>query len=224
VSEHPTQYALDRVALGAPAPADVAAHVGGCARCASELASRSAAEPPGWLDAVKVSPRAPERARRGWWRLVPLPALAVATAALVAVVLRVGPPRDANDATRPKGTPDVVVYVKRGEQVGAWDGRAPVRPGDRLRVGIRGSGYAHLSIASLASAGEPALLYAGPLAPTGETLLPLAFRVDARGGAEVLSVIASPEPVALAAHAEPPERVRGRGAWSVRLRLPKEMP
>jgi hypothetical protein len=223
VTEHPSPYALDRAALGAPPPPAAAEHVERCARCTSVLA-RDAGEPPAWLEAVKVGPRPPERPRRGWWRLLALPALAGATAALVAVVLRVGPGRPPDAATRPKGTPEVVVYVKRGERVAAWDGRAPVRPGDRLRVGVRGSGYAHLSVASLAPAAEPALLYAGPLAPAGETLLPLAFRVDGRAGAEILSVIAAAEPVALSAHAEAPERVRARGAWSVRLQLAKEVP
>lgn len=225
MSEHPSPYALDRVALGAPPPAGVAAHLSACARCASELEVRRGAEGPSppWLAAVRASP-AP-RPRRRWAWLLPVPALAV-VGIVLAVALRpaqVAQVAPGADATREKGGPAVTVYVKRGDAVSAWDGRSPVRPGDRLRVGVRVAGYAHLSVASLPSPGAPALLYSGPAAPGGETLLPLSFRVDAAGPAEVLSVIASGEPIALSAHAEPPERVRERGAFAVRLQLPKEV-
>jgi hypothetical protein len=223
VSEHPSQYALDRAALGAPVPPEVAAHLARCAPCASAIAARRAADPPPpWLESVRLAPARASRRRWGW--LLPIPALA-ALAVAVPLAFRGDPaPGRGGDGAREKGAPAVTVYVKRGEQVAAWDGRTPIRPGDRLRVGVRGAGYAHLSVASLSAApGEPALLYAGPLAPTGETLLPLAFRVDGRGRAEVLSVIASEEPVGLSAHGEPPDRARARGTWSVRLSIAKEV-
>jgi hypothetical protein len=216
---HPSHLALDRVALGARVEADVAEHVRACARCGAIVAERHLPiDPPPWLASVKVRPGA-ERTRAwrrfGW--LVPIPLAAVALALAL-----VHPPQSGETA-RAKGAPAVTVYVKRGDQVAAWDGRTPVVPGDRLRVGVRAAGYSHLSVASVPPApDQPALLYAGPLAPTGETLLPLAFRVDERGRAEVLSVIASPEPIGLSAHADPPERVRERGGWTVRLQIPKE--
>lgn len=222
MSEHPSQYALDRAALGAPVPPEVAAHLARCAPCAATIEARRSPEAPvPWLARVRLA-AAPRRRRRWWW-LLPIPALAALAAAVPLVLRSAHVAAPGGEATREKGTPIVTVYVKRGEAVTAWDGRTPLRAGDRLRVGVRGPGYAHLSVASLPSPGAPVLLYAGPLAPSGgETLLPLSFRVDGAGQAEVLSVIASGEPVGLGAHAEPPERVRQRGAWTVRLQLPKE--
>jgi len=235
---HPSHLALDLAALAAEAgvPREVADHLAGCAVCAAEVAGRRAAEAaapvPAWLDRVRVAPLPPAPARNAphaagagrrlrWW-LLPIPAAAALAAAVVLLV----PPRPATDLpageVREKGSPAVVVYVKRGERVEPWDGRSPVRPGDRLRVAVRGAGFAHLSVAALQPDADPAVLYAGPAAPRGETLLPLSFLVDAGGTAEELSVILSPEPVAPAAHTRPPGQPSRRGEWTTRLHLAKE--
>lgn len=221
MTEHPSQYALDRAALGAPITPDLAEHLLGCPSCAaaaSRLRAREASPP--WLEGVRVGAPAPRRGRRWRWAIP----LAAALAASVPLALRTGAgaPEPTLGATREKGVPAVVVYVKRGEVVTAWDGRAPLLPGDRLRIGVRAGPYAQLSVASLPSHGNPTLLYAGPLAPRGETLLPVSFRVDADGSAEVLSVIASDAPVGLPAHTEPPGRSSDGRAWRARLELPKE--
>ncbi len=215
---HPSEYALDRAALGARVDDSVAAHLGACPRCAGMVAARRAtSEPPAWLASVPLRAARPPRKRWVW--LLPVPALA-AVAALV--LTRTAPPTSpALDAIRPKGTPIVTIYVKRGELVTPWDGRTPLRPGDRLRVAVRGAGYQELSIASLPPSGAPELLYGGRLERDAETLPPLSFRLDERGGTEVLSIILSMHPVTLSEHARLPGS-GGHGVWAMRLRIPKE--
>lgn len=216
MTSHPSEYALDRAALGA-ATSEVSRHVARCGRCAAAIAARRApVEPPAWLDRVEVRP---ERLRRRRWWLLPLPLVAATAAAVLAIVA--APVRERG--VREKGAPRVTVFVKRGADVAPWDGRARVRAGDRLQLSIRGAGFAQASVASVAGspAGVPAVLWAGPVEPDGETVLPLSFRVDAQGDREVLSVILSARPVAPWQHASAP-RPDG-GDWTTRLELPKEI-
>ncbi len=213
---HPSEYALDRAALGAASP-DVAAHLAECERCSDAVGSRRApGEPPAWLTSVKVGP---ERHRgRRWW-ILPLPVLAVAAAAILVVqggTLRGGPA-----GIREKGAPRVTLYVKRGAVATAWDGRSAIRPGAKLRVSVRAPGYAQASIASLASPDAPAVLWAGPLERDGETAPPLSFRGDAQGDREVLSIVLSTDPVPPWQHAGVPRR--DAHVWSIRLEIPKEV-
>lgn len=223
MTPHPSHYALDRAALGAPLEPAAARHVSGCARCSGIVASRRAATaPPPWLDAVPPPPRA-ERPSSGWprWLAVVPVAAALAAAVVLLPVERTG----TGDAVRAKGAPVVAVYLKREGAVVAWDGRTPVRGGDRLRLGIRGAGFAHVSVATVPRApAPPEILYAGPVAPDGETLLPAAFRVDGRGDEEVLSILLGAAPLPAERHATrcgalPPDR-----CWATRIALPRENP
>jgi hypothetical protein len=217
---HPSQYALDRAALGGPVDAAMSAHLDGCGRCAAIVAERREAPSasPAWLDRVKVSgaPRPP------WWRrlrwVLPIPAVA-ALAALLAVVAL---PRRSAETVREKGAPAVALYVKRGDAVSAWDGKSTIRPGDRLRVGVRGSGFAQVSVASVSPGGEPTVLYSGPVDRVGETLLPLSFRVEGAGATEVLSVALGARPIAPEEHVAPPGSRSRAGTWVIRLHIPKE--
>jgi hypothetical protein len=233
VTHHPSHLVIDRVAIGGEVPAEVARHLETCEACAATVAARRSAEPlPAWAGSLRVAP-APAPSLPGhrhaattprlprWW-LLPLPA---ALALSVAIVLlrgesQSGPALD--DAIREKGSPAVVVYVKRGDAVVTWDGRSPVRPDDRLRLGIRGGGFANLSVASLQPGFAPAVLYAGPLEPRGETLLPLSFLVDAAGGAEELSVILSQRPVDAAVHARAASPPAPPGLWTELVHIPKD--
>jgi hypothetical protein len=232
VTDHPSHLVIDLAALGGEVPDQVTRHLETCPSCAATVAARRTDEPlPAWAGSVRVAPApvaispplrrdAPSRPRLRWW-LLPLPA---AVALSVAIVLLRGESQSgpAVDAIREKGAPAVAVYLKRGGTVATWDGRSPVRPGDRLRLGIRGGGFAHLSVASLQPGSAPALLYAGPLEPRGETLLPISFRVDAAGGAEELSVILSPRPVDAATHARAALPTAPPGLWTALVHIPKD--
>lgn len=228
MTTHPSHLALDLVALGGDAPSDVVRHLESCPACAATVAARRTCEPlPAWAEPLHAAPAPRPRPlsstvwhRLRWW-LLPLPVAAALAAAVVLVrpIPQAGP---AGDSIREKGLPAVAVYVKRGDEVATWDGHTPVQPGDRLRLGIRGGGFAQLSVASLQPGGVPVVLYAGPLEPRGETLLPLSFRVDAAGSAEDLSIILSPRPVAPAAHTQAAGQPVPPGAWTARLHLPKE--
>lgn len=221
MNAHPSQYALDRAALGATVPPAEAAHLSACARCAAIVASRREAPPrPAWLDDVRIPASRPRpRARTallGWAALAPI------VAALVAFLVLPGRQHDA-DGIRPKGVPRVSVYLKRADAVVAWDGRAPVRSGDRLRLGVQGAGYGYVSVASVPPPpASPTVLYAGALSPEGETLLPIGFRVDDRGDAERLSVVLSARPVEPDEHLAKANPGRQDTTWTTRITLPKE--
>lgn len=219
MTQHPSPYALDRVALGEQPDPALAQHLAGCDRCARALSrAQVPLPPPPWLAGLAARRPGRERFRfRRAWLL--LPAFAAAAAG---VALWPGWPEGEGElALRAKGRPDVAVYVKRGAAVAAWNGRSAVRPDDRIRVGVRGGGYAFVSVASLAPSG-PQILYSGPLAEGGETLLPLSFRVDDAAGDELIGVVLSVRPVEPSAHLTADGAGAGPGAWSLRLRIPKE--
>jgi hypothetical protein len=195
---HPTPYALDCVALGEPA-GPLEDHLRTCPECRAYMDERRRAPAiPPWL----------ARRRHRW----PVP-LAVALAAAAAVlVLVVRPP-----AVRVKGPPAVLVYLKRGQVVSAWQPPAPIRPGDLVRLQVRAAGFAHVSVASLPSAGPPRVLYAGPLGGADPHWLPFSLQADAEGEREVLSVVLGTARVDPAAHLAAPA-----GSWATRLTMPKE--
>jgi hypothetical protein len=218
---HASQYALDRAALGAPADPALAAHLRGCERCARIVAERRAAgEVPAWVAQLKVRPTPVPRAR--WWRrlrwLLPIPAVAALAAALLLAYL----PREDGAGLRAKGGPAVALWVKRGEAVSPWDGKSALRPGDRVRLAVRGAGFTHVSIASLAPSGDPTPLYRGTVEREGETVLPLSFRVEPGGPAEVLSVILASRPIDDGEHATAAGAAARRGLWTTRIEIRKE--
>lgn len=217
--DHPSSFRLDAIALGEPTDEALARHLRECSRCAARLAELRRPPPvPAWLDDLA---RPPRRRSFGAWRLAAV--LSPALAAAVAVGLFASTPWRGADGVREKGAPSVALYLKRGEAVSTWDGRAPLRPGDRIRVGIRAAGYRHVSVATIAPSREtPAVLFAGPLRAHGESLLPISFRVDARGGAEVLSVILGDDAISPAEHLAAPPRPPGT-RWTVRFTLPEEL-
>ena len=226
---HLSFLALDGLRLGRTPEAGERAHLTDCAACAGYLqAGAEAAAPavPAWLSraALPGSP-APQRGdvasaraqrvrpmRRPWhWLLAFAPA--AGAAALWLLVVRPQPPvRPATQAAAPalspadgvreKGTPVVHLYVKRDQRVFAWDGKQPVRAGDRLQLDVRRAGFRFVSVAALPPRSDqpPQLLYQGAL-EAGRPLLPISFRVDDRGSEEVLSVILGRDPVPDELHA-----------------------
>jgi hypothetical protein len=210
---HPSSFALDCVALGEP-PGELADHLAGCAGCRAYLEHRTRVPAiPAWLGA---------RPRSRRWGL----ALAAATTVLAAAacLLFVVRPRMTDPAAdeREKGTPVVTIYLKRDDHVSVWDG-GPIRPGDQLRLQVRGGGFRHVSVASLPAGGPPQILYAGVLEGDGPHLLPLSFQADAEGDREVLSVVLGPGELAPAAHLLSPLHPMN-GLWTTRLTMTKERP
>jgi hypothetical protein len=211
--EHPSFLALDGLRLGVP-DAALDAHLAGCARCRGYVqALGEAPAPPAWLEGVPApATRAP---RRPWMAL----SLAFAAAAVLVVALpRAWRPPDAG--VREKGAPVLAVHLKRGAAVFVWDGRTPLREGDRVRLEVHGAAYRFVSVATAGAAGAgPAVMYAGPLAAQGATLLPMSFRVSGAGDEEVLDVLLAKAPIAAEAHARPAPPEDG---WRQRLVLPRE--
>jgi hypothetical protein len=213
---HPSSFALDCVALGEP-QGELADHLAGCAGCRAYLEHRARVPAiPAWLGA---------RPRSHRWGLALAAATALAAAACLLFVVR--PRMTTRDADeREKGPPMVTVYLKRDDRVSAWDGR-PIRPGDQLRLQVRGGGFRHVSVASLPPGGPPQVLYTGVLEGDGPHLLPLSFQADAEGDREVLSVALGPRELAPEAHLDPQLQSHSPsidGLWTTRLTMTKERP
>jgi hypothetical protein len=151
---------------------------------------------------------------------------AAAAAGAAAVILASPKPRPHDMTILPgtlvaaKGSPSVALYLKRGEQVSLWDGHAPVRPGDRLRLEVAAEGLGHVLVAAPGGFAQP--LFSGAIDPKKPALLPTSWLVDDSPGSESLLVVLSAEPLsadeataAVAAHQ------RDGRVWTTELTLPK---
>lgn len=209
---HPSYFLLDRLHLAElrrlpDAETDgVQAHVQDCERCRAYLRSLSAAASsvaPGWVTAS----RAGSRWARLWASLV-RPAVLVPTLSALAVTLVLLGTRglvsdESSQGTgpgpvTPKGGSGVQVYVKRGEQVLLWDGKAALQPHDRIRLEVAGGGFPLVTVATPAEGGgltSLVPLYSGPLRPDVPTQLPASWTLDDRRGVELLYVILSEQPL-----------------------------
>jgi hypothetical protein len=85
------------------------------------------------------------------------------------------------EMTTAKGFPSFAVWVDRGGRVQLWDGRAPFMAGDRIQLRVAAAGFRHL-VVGLEEGGTWSVLYDGPVAPRGESDLPVSFRVDEQPG------------------------------------------
>ncbi len=196
MTDHPSFLQLDRAALGAEVSGETRVHLATCARCQAHLAR--VGEPglvPAWVHAI-------DRPKRRPWILGGAFALAAACAVVAFVLARGSKPGEAEYTTVKSGAPSYTLHVKRGDAVFAWDGVAPIRPGDHLRLEIAASGYTHLRVL----AAHDAPLYEAPIGD-GVTLLPTAWTVDATPGDEVLTIVLGDEP----------------STWRTTLRLPKQL-
>lgn len=228
---HPSFLELDRVALGAPAAPATRAHLEGCERCRAHLArAREAGPVPAW--ALQLG----DRPRRAWWsgpRLAIAGGLVAAAAALLLVVV-VGEQRarvarapetaTAGPAIAAKGSPEVVVHLKRGEVVSTWDGVSPVRPGDLLRLEVVPGENRHVQVLTRdgGPAGRLLVLYSAALEPrAGAVALPFALEVDGAPGPETVIVVLSRAPLEPGALANGTEQVPAAGGWRTTIVLPK---
>ncbi len=218
---HPSFLELDRAALGLRS-AELDQHVETCARCGAYLARvMTRSEPiPAWAR----TPPTPDTRVGGWRAWLPrawpvLATAAVAAVLAVVVVVPESPGRDGPAYIGSKSVPAVAVYIKRGEQVFVWDGRAPLVPEDLIRLKVASTEHGYVTVAG---APEWAVLFAGPLSAEAETALPTSWRVDAAGSEEVLRVIFSTEPLpadeTVRLFSEAP---RTDNLWTTELRLPK---
>jgi len=206
-NSHPSFFVLDRLYMDQRAGVTEEgthaerSHVEGCSRCRAYLAAldREAEKPlPAWTHRQEaVSP---------WTRLYAVlfrPSfVGPALGAVALVLIFLFPFRHRDDpalehpAITAKGGPGVNVYVKRGEHVTLWDGRAPLYPRDRIRLEVAGAGFRHVTVASPKGTGASLTsLYTGPLRMDAPTQLPASWTLDEARGTETLHVILSHRPL-----------------------------
>ena len=216
MSAHPSFYALERRRLGGGTDPGIDAHLAKCARCRAHVDGLDQVPAvPAWLEQAPVEPRQRWAVLRPrMWAVLSL----AGAAAIALLVLRPRPSLD-GDGSRAKGDPVITVHLKRGEIVSRWDGRTPLRAGDRLRLQIDGSRFRFVSVAALAPGAVPQVLYAGALESRGTTLLPLSFRVEGVGDREVIDLVLAPTPPGAELHARPETPT---GIWRQKLVLPRE--
>ena len=210
MSAHPSFLQLDRVALGSADP-EVAAHIQGCENCRAHLGRVQQSPPiPAWVGELSKT-----KQRRTWW----LGGLG-ACAAGIAVLLMIRTPQQPADVGA-KGAPSVAVYVKRGESVSLWDGRAPFAPGDALRLKISPQGFGRIAVASIQKDGITEL-YAGPVTTRGESMLPPSWTLDSAPGPDVLLLVFSQAPLTEDGLRRVAAQLpRTKEIWATRLTLTK---
>lgn len=180
MSEHPSFLTLDRHALGEPTPV-VTSHLTTCAACRAHVEAVMVAAPvPARVLELRPTP-APRWFELRWLQvLVPL----VATAVLAVVLIN----RTPDDDVRAKGSPTAVAWVKRGDDVSAWNG-APLVPGDAVRFQVV---LEHFTRVTVIDATSKTVLYEAVV--TKETTTP-AWTLDATPGGDVVWVVLSNEAV-----------------------------
>jgi hypothetical protein len=152
-------------------------------------------------------------------------AAVIAVAAGIAILLQ--KPREPEPIAYAgtKGQPSLALYVKRAEEVFAWQQDHFVMPGDRLRIEVAGAGFEHITVLSSgASERKRQRLYDAPIAPRGSALLPVAWQVDDAPGDETLVVVLSPAALSedeIATLLDHPERTSE--VWIKRLLLRKRL-
>jgi len=198
-TNHPSYLALDRASLGESTP-EVGAHLEGCAACRSYIASLGEPAPAGGFVVVQRVLRRQQQARRRTWGALPLAAAACGLVAFLKLGHRpFGPGQPPTATSVPyvgeKGFLSVWIYVRHGSNTQLWDGKRSVFVGDRLRLKVDPARFHRVEVYSVKDPDEPALLYAGSVAPGQSATLPDAWEVDAEPGSERLVVVFSNEPV-----------------------------
>jgi hypothetical protein len=218
--QHPSFLELDRLALGAAAPATTA-HVSGCATCREHLEQVRAA--PAMPAGLRDRATAPAPADFGLefpagWRGFARAWLVGGGLAAVAVLLllaRLRPPGDPPEAAYvgDKGLPSVWIYVKHDADLSLWDGVQPLSAGDRLRLKIDPQGHTHAAMFTQdRRASLPAPVWNGALAPGAVNTLPTAWTLEGPADEHLIVVLAqapvSPEEARRFVEEGPP-----KGVW-----------
>jgi hypothetical protein len=225
---HPSYLELDRLALGAPAAPETAAHVAACDRCRAHLDGLGQA--PALPAALRE--RASSTARLAWWRgrLLATTGLAMAVVALVVwkSTLRLdvpdAPPSVAPAADGSKGLPSVWIYVKHDGELALWDGHRPLAAGDRLRFKIDPQDLTHVDVFTRDEGGARAMVpvFGGDLAAGAITTLPGAWQLDASAGRQSLIVVLSKRAISAREAARFVDGGAPAGIWLRRFELRAE--
>lgn len=223
MSEHPSFFELDTYALARTGSPELIRHTASCEQCSAHLAGlRQPEHLPDWARALPPPRR---RFTLPRW-LIPMGTLAVAMGLLVLVVPGVAPDATEHAPDAPyvatKGAPEARILIKRGEQISIWTSSERIAPGDRLRVELHPSGYAHFALVS-PEAGGFSVLAQGALRADPE-LIPGAWEVDGSPRDEVMLVVLSRE---LLSKAQLEEAVatqpRTDAVWTLERRLRKQV-
>jgi len=225
---HPSYLELDRLALGAPATRETAAHVAACDRCRAHLdgLGQVPALPPALRERVDGA------ILRGWLAgrrglLFGATGLAMAVVALVvwkSPLRPDAPPSVAPVSDGSKGLPSVWIYVKHDSELGLWDGQRPLAPGDRLRLKIDPQDLTHVDVFARDEGGARAMvpLFGGGLAPGTITTLPGAWQLDATAARQSLVVVLSNRAISAREAARFVDSGAPAGVWLRRFELRAE--
>ena len=171
----------------------VRGHIDACDACRARLQAQEAHRAAFVAAPVPDAIRALRpKARRPWWQLAGLPALAVAAAALLFVALP-----DGGDGVRLKGGGgDVEVLVQSGGAGDAhvWASGEALRAGDRVQVRVPPGPWSH---AWLSDGRE--LIADFEVSRGRATLAPFSLELDGAPGDERLVLILSEDPLGEAA-------------------------
>jgi hypothetical protein len=210
---HPSRLALDLALIGAAEAAD-AAHIGACARCRGRL-ERMEKDRDAFLTAHPqlAAPKPKTEHKRRLW----IPALAAA-AAILAVVFLARPPQNTE---RMKGGTHVELWVKRGAESFAFDGRA-LATGDTLLFRYTTT-RKHLTVIDAEASGKIAVVIDQPIEPGTRRTAPTGVALDDYRGEEKIIALFSDGPLdktKLETNPTPADLPADRAEWKIERSSP----
>lgn len=227
---HPSQLALDSLALGGLAPQERAAleaHLATCPRCQERVREAATAREhferrvlPATLPALRERRRLPALLWGG------LPALALGLVLLL-VVVRPGPAPEEPDLGI-KGGGTLQLFVRRHGRVWQAAPGERLQAGDEVRFRVEPLGRRYVLVVSVDGTGKASVYYpfggakSAPIAPQGLSELPGSVVLDAAPGPERLFALFSDAPLETAAVTRTLEALGSRGLGAIRAqeRLP----
>jgi hypothetical protein len=182
-AHHLSDLELDWLVLGGDelAARRGGAHLAACASCRARAETLresrdhfTARVLPRTLPALRARTRAP-----GWWRRTWLVAPALAAAAALVLMLRVGDRPPPDDDLRAKGGPSLQIVARRGDQTFRVVDGATLAAGDAVRFVVAAPRDGHLMIASIDGRGVASLYH--PAGGDRSAPLPAGARVELPG-------------------------------------------
>jgi hypothetical protein len=219
MSRCPSELQLEAL-LAAPEASPLGAHVASCAACGARLEEmRALGEEfrrevyPRTVDAVAAAAARPGR-RRWLLFLAPLPALAAAAIALLAIPR--GPPEDYVGIKGDELAVTVFALAPHGARALVDGERVPAA--SALRFQLRAARPCRLWLVSVDGAGQVSRLYpaSGEPAPVAPGPVPGGAVLDGRAGPERIFAVCSPKPLAFAEVERSARSAAGGGEAAVR--------